>query len=30
VRWTRSNHRTISVSHKRSVARLDSFVGEKR
>jgi hypothetical protein len=30
VRWTRSNHRNISVSHRHSVALLDSFVGEKR
>jgi hypothetical protein len=30
VHWTRSNHRTISVSQRRSVALLDSFVGEKR
>jgi hypothetical protein len=29
VRWTQSNARNISVSHRRSVARLDSFVAEK-
>lgn len=29
VRWTQSNHRNISVSHRRSVARLDEFVGPK-
>jgi hypothetical protein len=30
VRWTQSNHRNISVSHRRSVAILDRFVGPKR
>jgi hypothetical protein len=30
VRWTQSNHRNISVSHRRSVAILDAFVGPKR
>jgi hypothetical protein len=30
VRWTQSNHRNVSVSHRRSVAILDSFVGPKR
>jgi len=30
VRWTRSNHRNVSVSHRPSVARLDAFIGEKR
>jgi hypothetical protein len=30
VRWTRSNDMTISVSQRRSVALLDSFVGPKR
>ena len=30
IRWTRSNHRNISVSHRRSVALLDEFVGPKR
>ncbi len=30
VRWTRSNHRNISVSHRSSVELLDSFIGEKR
>jgi len=30
VRWTQSNHRNISVSHRRSVAVLDAFIGPKR
>ena len=30
IRWTQSNHRNISVSHRRSVALLDEFVGPKR
>jgi hypothetical protein len=30
VRWTRSNHRNISVAHRHSVALLDSFIGAKR
>ena len=30
VRWTQSNHRNISVSHRASVAILDGFVGPKR
>ncbi|HVI23174.1 MAG TPA: hypothetical protein VM691_06800 [Myxococcales bacterium] len=30
IRWTQSNPRNISVSHRRSVALLDSFVGPKR
>ena len=30
VRWTQSNHRNISVSHRRSVAVLEEVVGEKR
>ena len=30
IRWTRSNHRNVSVSHRPSVARLDAFIGEKR
>jgi hypothetical protein len=30
IRWTQSNHRNISVSHRDSVALLDSFVGPKR
>jgi hypothetical protein len=30
IRWTQSNHRNISVSHRHSVALLDSFVGPKR
>ncbi len=29
VRWTRSNPRNVSVSHRKSVAILDSFVGPK-
>jgi hypothetical protein len=29
VRWTQSNHRNISVSHRRSVALLDEHVGAK-
>jgi hypothetical protein len=29
IRWTQSNHRNISVSHRRSVALLDGFVGPK-
>jgi hypothetical protein len=30
IRWTQSNHRNISVSHRHSVALLDEFVGPKR
>jgi hypothetical protein len=30
IRWTQSNHRNISVSHRQSVALLDEFVGPKR
>src|SRR4051812_24986651 len=30
IRWTQSNHRNISVSHRESVAKLDEFVGPKR
>lgn len=30
IRWTQSNSRNISVSHRDSVALLDSFVGPKR
>jgi hypothetical protein len=30
IRWTQSNARNISVSHRASVAVLDSFVGPKR
>ncbi|MEA2397782.1 MAG: hypothetical protein QOK25_1338, partial [Thermoleophilaceae bacterium] len=30
IRCTRSNHRNISVSHRHSVALLESFVGPKR
>jgi hypothetical protein len=29
IRWTQSNARNISVSHRTSVARLDEFVGPK-
>ncbi len=29
IRWTQSNHRNISVSHRRSVAALDAFIGPK-
>lgn len=29
IRWTQSNHRNISISHRRSVALMDSFVGPK-
>ena len=29
IRWTQSNHRNISVSHRDSVARLDEFIGPK-
>jgi len=29
VRWTQSNHRNISISHRRSVALLDEHVGAK-
>jgi hypothetical protein len=29
IRWTQSNPRNISVSHRTSVARLDEFVGAK-
>jgi hypothetical protein len=29
IRWTQSNHRNISISHRRSVAMLDEFVGPK-
>ena len=30
IRWTQSNPRNISVSHRKSVALLDEFVGPKR
>ena len=30
IRWTQSNHRNISVSHRDSVAILDQFIGPKR
>jgi hypothetical protein len=29
LRWTQSNHRNISISHRRSVALLDEHVGPK-
>ena len=29
VSWTLSNHRNVSISHRRSVALLDEFVGDK-
>jgi hypothetical protein len=29
VRWTRSNHRNISISRRKSVAILDGFIGPK-
>ncbi len=29
IKWSRSNWRNISISHRRSVALLDAFVGEK-
>ena len=29
IRWTQSNHRNISVSHRHSVAKLEAFVGPK-
>lgn len=29
VRWTQSNHRNISVAHRPSVRRLDTFIGPK-
>jgi hypothetical protein len=29
IRWTQSNHRNISVSHRDSVAILDGFIGPK-
>jgi hypothetical protein len=30
IRWTQSNPRNISVSHRKSVALLDEFIGPKR
>jgi hypothetical protein len=30
LRWTQSNHRNISISHRRSVALLEEHVGPKR
>jgi hypothetical protein len=29
LRWTQSNRRNISIAHRRSVAKLDEFVGPK-
>ena len=29
LRWTQSNHRNISISHRHAVAALDTFVGPK-
>jgi hypothetical protein len=29
LRWTLSNHRNVSVSHRTSVARMDAFIGPK-
>jgi hypothetical protein len=29
IRWTQSNPRNISVSHRKSVALLDEFIGPK-
>jgi hypothetical protein len=29
IRWTQSNHRNISISHRRSVAAMDAFIGPK-
>lgn len=29
IRWTQSNHRNISISHRHSVAKLDAFIGPK-
>ena len=29
LRWTQSNHRNISISHRRSVALLEEHVGPK-
>jgi hypothetical protein len=29
IRWTLSNHRNVSVSHRDSVALMDGFVGPK-
>jgi hypothetical protein len=30
LRWTQSNARNISISHRASVALLDEYVGPKR
>lgn len=30
ARWTQSNHRNISMSHRESVARLNGFIGAKK
>jgi hypothetical protein len=29
IRWTQSNHRNISISHRHSVAAMDAFIGPK-
>lgn len=29
IRWTRSSHRNISISHRHSVAKMDTFIGPK-
>ena len=29
IHWTQSNWRNISISHRESVARLDTFIGPK-
>jgi hypothetical protein len=30
IRWTQSNHRNISVSHRLGVVAMDEFIGPKR
>jgi hypothetical protein len=30
IDWTQSNHRTIQVARRRSVTRLETFIGPKR
>jgi hypothetical protein len=30
IRWTQSNARNISISHRTSVALMDEFIGPKR
>jgi len=29
IRWTQSNPRNISISHRKSVALMDEFIGPK-